>query len=214
MTERERFRYRLTFHKTEAMRFIGHLDLYRSLERSIRRAGLPMAYRSGFHPHARLQLASALPLGFTSRAELADLWLEQPVGEAEVLAMLQAASPPGLHFVDARIIVAAEPALQEQVTSATFSAILAEPPTADLEQRIQTLLSAASLSRPWRNKEHDLRPLVERLEIAGPGQLLMRLAARQGATGRPDEVLEALGLDPLAARIERTALTLAAGPAT
>jgi hypothetical protein len=38
--------------------------------------------------------------------------------------------------------------------------------------------------------------------------LYMRLAAREGATGRPEEVLESLGLDPTAARIERTALIL------
>jgi hypothetical protein len=37
----------------------------------------------------------------------------------------------------------------------------------------------------------------------------MRLSAREAATGRPDEVLLTLGLDPFAARIERTGLVLA-----
>jgi hypothetical protein len=37
----------------------------------------------------------------------------------------------------------------------------------------------------------------------------MRLSVREGATGRPDEILSVLGLDPSAARIERTALTFA-----
>ncbi len=70
MTEQERIRYRLRFHKTEAMRFTGHLDLHRALERTIRRSGLPLAYTRGFSPHPRLQLAAALPLGFVSRAEV------------------------------------------------------------------------------------------------------------------------------------------------
>jgi radical SAM-linked protein len=214
MIEQGRFRYRLTFHKTEAMRFTGHLDLYRALERTIRRADLPLAYRSGFSPHPRLQLASALPLGFTSRAELADLWLEQPLEASDVLARLKAAAPPGLAFVGAQVAGAAEPALQEQVISATFSATLTASTPADLGERIRTLLSSSTVTRQRRGKSYDLRPLIESLEAVSPDGLTMRLSAREGATGRPDEVLEALGLDPLAAEIERTSLTLAAAAAT
>ena len=38
--------------------------------------------------------------------------------------------------------------------------------------------------------------------------LHMRLHLKPGRNGRPDEVLIALGLDPLAARIHRTAIVL------
>lgn len=69
-------RLRLTFAKTDAMRFTGNLDLHRTWERTIRRAGLPLAYSQGFHPQPRLNLASALPLGFTSQFEMVDVWLE------------------------------------------------------------------------------------------------------------------------------------------
>ncbi|MCX6070567.1 MAG: TIGR03936 family radical SAM-associated protein [Chloroflexi bacterium] len=214
MTEQERFRYRLSFHKTEAMRFTGHLDLYRALERTIRRAGLPLAYRGGFSPHPRLQLAAALPLGFTSRAEVADLWLEQSLDTSDVLDRLQAAAPPGVRFTEVRTAAADEPALQEQVIGASFSASLSEPPPADLAERVGSLLSSASVIRQRRGKSYDLRPLIDTLEAVGPGALVMRLSAREGATGRPDEVLEALGLDPLSAEIERTSLTFAEVTAT
>jgi hypothetical protein len=63
---------------------------------------------------------------------------------------------------------------------------------------IAALLAAESVIRVRREKEYDLRPLVQdlRLEPAAPiGQpLWMRLKARPGATGRPDEVLKALGV--------------------
>lgn len=209
MTEPDRFRYRITFHKTEAMRFIGHLDLYRALERTVRRAGLPLAYRRGFSPHPRLQLASALPLGVTSRAELADLWLEQVTDEEEVFARLEGAAPPGLRFMEARRVIATEPALQQQVISATFDVALVEPGGEDLVGRVASLLSCPSILRQRRGKSYDLRPLVEDLKVLPPAALHMRLAAREAATGRPEEVLEALGLDPLDARIERTSLILA-----
>jgi len=214
MTEQERIRYRLSFRKIEAMRFTGHLDLYRALERTVRRAGLPLAYRGGFSPRPRLQLASALPLGFTSRAELADLWLEQPLEPSDVLARVNAAAPPGLVFVGVQVASVAEPALQEQVIRATFSVTLTEPAPADLGTRVASLLSASSIIRQRRGKSYDLRPLIEGLEAVGPTTLAVCLSAREAATGRPDEVLEALGLDPLSARIERTSISLASAAAS
>ena len=63
------------------MRFTGHLDLHRAWERTFRRAGLPLAYSQGFNPHPRLNLASALPLGFTSEGEVIDVWLEQDLAD-------------------------------------------------------------------------------------------------------------------------------------
>ena len=209
MIESERQRCRLHFDKTPAMRFTGHLDLYRALERTIRRAALPLAYSQGFTPHPKLQLAAALPLGFTSRAELADMWLEQAVDPAHVLARLQDAAPPGLAFRDAAAVASREPALQKQVAEAAYDVDLEDPAPLDLEARIRILLATPELRRQRRGKEYDLRPLLTSLDLAGPGRLRMQLSAREGATGRPEEVLGALGLDPLAARVERTALIFA-----
>ncbi|HNR46619.1 MAG TPA: hypothetical protein PKO03_06090 [Anaerolineaceae bacterium] len=42
-----------------------------------------------------------------------------------------------------------------------------------------------------------------------PLRLSARLSVRDGATGRPDELLAALGLDPFGARIVRVRLILA-----
>ncbi len=209
MIESERQRCRLHFDKTPAMRFTGHLDLYRALERTIRRAALPLAYSQGFSPHPKLQLAAALPLGFTSRAEIADMWLEQAVDPAHVLTRLQDAAPPGLAFRDASPVPAREPTLQQQVAEAAYDVDLDDPAPLDLETRIVLLLATPELRRQRRGKEYDLRPLLISLELARPGRLRMQLSAREGATGRPEAVLEALGLDPLAARVERTALIFA-----
>jgi radical SAM-linked protein len=206
MNGSERLRCRLHFDKTPAMRFTGHLDLYRALERTIRRAGLPLAYSQGFSPHPRLQLAAALPLGFTSRAEVADMWLELAVDPGEILIRLQDAAPPGLAFRDAAPVELSEPALQRQVTNAAYTVDLEDPAPLGLEERIVRLLATPELRRQRRGKEYDLRPLLTSLELAAPRRLVMHLSAREGATGRPDEVLEALGLDPFAARVERTAL--------
>jgi hypothetical protein len=104
-----------------------------------------------------------------------------------------------------------EPTLQKQIRSATYEARLPESGAkSDLAERIEALLNSAELPRERRGKAYDLRPLIETLAtIKGKVEdmsLVMRMAARPSATGRPDEVLLALGLDPLAARIHRKAI--------
>ena len=43
-------RYRFHFEKNENMKYTGHLDLHRTLERTFRRSTLPLAYSQGFNP--------------------------------------------------------------------------------------------------------------------------------------------------------------------
>ena len=63
-------RIRITFVKQGALRYTGHLDLHKLWERAARRAELPLAYSQGFHPQPKMNMAAALPLGFSSRCEV------------------------------------------------------------------------------------------------------------------------------------------------
>jgi radical SAM-linked protein len=205
-------RIRIVFQKTEAMRFTGHLDLHKTWERTIRRARLPLAYSQGFHPQPRINLACALPLGFTSECELADLWLEAELPIQQAAAALEGALPPGIYICTVEKVDLLSPALQTQVRSAAYTLTLLDPIT-DLEERVQTLLSAEALPRVRRGKTYDLRPLIEALEplpepANGKPQLRVLLAAREGATGRPEEVAAALRIEPTAVRYHRVALIL------
>lgn len=203
-------RIRIFFSKTSAMRYTGHLDLHRTWERTFRRALLPLAYSQGFNPHPRLNLAAALPLGFTSEGEVLDAWLSEELPVEEVAARLQPALPPGLGVERIEVIEGKVPTLQTQVRSSEYEVTLVEA-CPDLPDRLQSLLEAASLPRERRNKAYDLRPLIEGLEMLPEGEqgyprFMVRLAARESATGRPEEVLEALGIRPEQARVHRKRL--------
>jgi len=89
-------RLRITFAKTDAMRFTSHLDLHKTWERTLRRANLPLAYSQGFNPHPHINLASALPLGFTGEAEVVDIWLDQTLLVPQIASDLERAAPPGI----------------------------------------------------------------------------------------------------------------------
>ncbi|MCS6911081.1 MAG: TIGR03936 family radical SAM-associated protein, partial [Anaerolineales bacterium] len=163
-------------------------------------------------PQPRLQLAAALPLGFTSECEIADVWLETPQEPEAVRAALEAALPPGLKLLSITEVPPAEPALQTQVRSAEYLVTLDTDWTAEeLDARLAALLAQPSIPRVRRGKAYDLRPLIESAERAGDARTLrLQLAAREGATGRPEEVVEALGIGTVGARFHRTRLILAA----
>jgi radical SAM-linked protein len=209
-------RIRITFAKTEAMRFTSHLDLHRTWERTFRRALLPLAYSHGFNPRPRLNLASALPLGFTGSQEIIDAWLEQALTIADIQQALTQAAPPGLVIQRIEIIDEHAPALQTVLEASDYTLTL-DGQLPDLDESIDTLLQAESLPRQRRGKDYDLRPLVLKLQRLsdsedGCQRIHARLRAQEGATGRPEEVLEVLGADPLSTRINRDHLVIADQP--
>lgn len=206
-------RVRLTFTKQGALRYTGHLDLHKIWERSIRRAKLPLAYSQGFHPQPKINLASALPLGFSSRAEVMDIWLKEEVNN--VPDDLQGHMPPGLTILDSEPVDDRAPSLQSQVVAAEYEVEITEAGhVSSLTEKITTVLEAESIPRVRREKEYDLRPLIEELSLTptplpeGEGNpvIFMRLTAREGATGRPEEVLAVLEIPLEATKIERTRL--------
>lgn len=210
----ETFRMRILYSRGPELRYVGNLDMQLVWERTLRRGRLAVAFSQGFNARPRFHMAAALPLGFTSRCELLDLWLTAPQEPAALAATLQSAAPPGLTIQAVTLVPLNLPALQTQVEAAEYLALLREVPDGlDLERAVVDLLGSPAIPRTWRKKEYDLRSLILELAVeptptGEPPQLRMVLRAREGATGRPEEVLAVLGIDPTAARVERVRLVL------
>ena len=219
-------RIRITFAKQGALRYTGHLDLHKLWERTARRAELPLAYSQGFHPQPKMNIAAALPLGFSSRCEVMDLRLQNDIPLEGLSEKLQNTLPTGIRVLNVERVDDGEPALQTQVASAEYEVTLKEPmDRSELERRIESVTKSESLPRERRGKSYDLRPLIEELQVMESGSelpdqertltgtrapglhtIFMRLMAQEGATGRPEEVLDALGIPFEETRIERTKL--------
>jgi len=199
-------RIRITFSKQGALRYTGHLDLHKLWERAARRAELPLAYSQGFHPQPKMNIAAALPLGFSSICEVLDLRLEQEIPMAGLREKLQATLPPDIQVQSIEQVDERSPTLQTQVLSAEYEIQGIDSDLGlELNRKIESVMTANSIIRTRREKQYDLRPLIETLSLMD-GKIFMRLAAREGATGRPEEVLDELGIQFDETRIERTRL--------
>lgn len=181
---------RIKYRRDERMRFYSHLDVMRAIQRSIKRANLPIDYSEGFHPHMKLSFSPPLPLGYVSEAEYLDLQLESPF-EKNHLTRLSESLPPGIEIVSSRLMLTKGDSLTKLINAAFYEVILENTP-ADLNLRIARLLESKQLE-VVRKKETETKNVSAGhlvLELTLDSNLLkMLLAVSPDGYVRPAEVL-------------------------
>lgn len=115
------FRLRVRYGKRDRLKYLGHLEVIHTIERIVRRAGLPYAVTQGFSPHMRVGFSSALPVGTSSTCEWYDLFMTEFVGLDEAFERLAVASPADLAPIEAAYIDVRTPALTAQLTRLVVS---------------------------------------------------------------------------------------------
>lgn len=207
-------RIRAQLHKGPEARFISHLDLLRSIERALRRTGLPVAYSEGFNPHPKITFASALPLGATSDAEYVDVVFSQPILPHEYQVALSEQLPLGLRVIEAREVAPHGPALMAAIDSAVWQVTFPAPAgghgaVADAIERLRGQGVYLTVhSGKHGERAIDILPLIDQLEVVpcedwpaatpaghvpeGQVRVIMGLAMGQRGAIRPEEVIAAL----------------------
>jgi radical SAM-linked protein len=202
-------RIRITYKKSGDIIYTSNLDLQKIWERTCRRAELKIAYTLGFHPQARIQQAAPLPLGFLSKTEIVDIWLDEDSELSDLKERINLALPIGLNILLIEKINLKDAALQNRITSSVYQIELPPGTLKDLlEQKIRDLLKANELLIIKRGKTINLRERIESIELVENGSsgillMVMRLTQRPGLTGRPDDILNVMGIDPFLTQIER-----------
>ena len=81
---------RVKFRKVGNLQYISHLDLQRTFNRVLVRAGLPLWYTKGFNPHIKMVFGLPLPVGCESECEFLDVRIEREMSAEEILKRLNA----------------------------------------------------------------------------------------------------------------------------
>ncbi len=210
-------RLRIKFSRGPQTKFISHLDITRLWQRAFNRAGIEIAYSTGFTPHPRLALAAPLPLGVTSEAELMDVFIVKGVAPHFFVGAVNQQLPPGLSVDKVYPIAADLPSLQSQVSRADSRVELetASGP-ADVQSAVAATLAKEHI--PWQHQrdtgphQYDLRALIVSICVTSweppVGVLEMRLRCDSNGSGRPEQVTAALGFSQRPLSIHRTQLVL------
>lgn len=95
----EKINLRAVFEKSGRAVFISHLDLLRTMQRAIKRSGIPVWYSQGFNPHIYLNFPLALSLGVTSKTEFMDFAVTEECDNNAIVERLNSVMPEGLHII-------------------------------------------------------------------------------------------------------------------
>ena len=196
-------RLRVRYAKRGRARFTSHRDFGRAFERALRRAGVPMAYSSGFSPHPRISYANASPTGAASEAEYLEIGLAEQCDPAKVQVALDAALPPGLDVVE--VVPSPPGALADLLTGSRWAVDLVGVEPAAVQQAVGRLLAEESVQveRMTKNglRHFDARAAVVSLALdeaaatdaaGSPTVRLLVTLEHTVPAVRPDDVLAAL----------------------
>jgi radical SAM-linked protein len=210
-------RLRVRFRRGEEVKYITHLDLMRLWERALRRAEVPLVYSEGHTPRPRLSLAVPLAVGVTSSAELMEVFLTRRVALRDFIRSVTAQLSAGIEVLEVVEVGLGLPSLQSEVRWARYRV---EGPLNGAHEDVRSAVSRflAADSIPWEHmrerevRRYDIRALVRDLAVedaaAGSYALAMTLRCDNAASGRPEQVVAALGL-PDPSTIHRQELVLA-----
>ena len=187
---------RIKFRKNGVMKFIGHLDIMRYFQKAIRRAGIPIAFTSGYSPHMIMSFANPLGVGLTSDGEYFDIELTESIASKEAVRRLNEQMVDGMEIVSfvqipddkkskGMSIVAGADYLSS-VKNGSLPEDLAEKLEAFYAQNEICVVKKTKKSE----KEVDIRPMIYKLECRNGG-IYMRVAAGSVQNLKPELVTEA-----------------------
>ena len=90
---------RLVYEQTCRAIWMSHLDTMRTLQRAVKRAGIPIRYSEGFSPHQIMSFASPLGVGLTSDGEYLDIEVNSMTTTEEMKDALNRTMVEGVEVV-------------------------------------------------------------------------------------------------------------------
>ena len=189
---------RIRYAKRGRLRFSSTRDFSRALERALRRAGVPIAYSAGFHPHPLVSYANAAPTGTASEAEYFEVRVTERVDPSALRAALDEALPQGLDVLE---VVAAGPgALADRLEASEWRIVVRGADPDAVTDAVTAYLSCdvAEATRTFKTgpRTFDTRGAVLSMAVTGvdeEGCAILRVVVRHTTPSvRPDDILTAL----------------------
>lgn len=191
----------LQFQKGDIVRHLGLLDLQRTMQRALRRSGLPVAYSKGFNPHIVMSFASALSSGIPGDAELLDVSLCGDTTEEECLAAMNRVLPPSLACSRVRLVDDRFPKVSASLRTAQYRIILRGSEARRIVECVPSFLDQEEIMALRKTKKNEtmvnIRPMIHELIAEYDDQtdsavMITRVSFVELATLKPDLLLEAL----------------------
>lgn len=186
---------RIKFSKEGPVRFIGHLDIMRYFQKAIRRAGIDIAYSTGFSPHQIMSFASPLSVGHESCGEYFDVELNSITDTGDIKMRLNRTMAEGIQILQVAVLDETEGNAMASVAAADYLISFRDSVSLpdDWKEKLTAFYKKDKIPVIKKTKkgerEIDLKETIYQLEIR-EDQVYMLLDAGSGSNMKPGFVLE------------------------
>ncbi len=87
---------RVMYEKKGRAIYISHLDIMRTFQRVLTRAGIAVKHTEGFNPHPYISIALPLSLGYTGKCEFLDMVILDGMKSEEIVSRMNMTMPEGI----------------------------------------------------------------------------------------------------------------------
>lgn len=182
-------RLRMRFSKLGAIVNLSHLELINLFTRAVSRAGVPVLYSQGFHPHPRFSFATATSVGVESLAEYLDIYVDGMAPE-QARVRLNRVLPEGIAILDAEEMPLKTDSLSVLISGTRYRVTLSGYCAEQLAEQVVQFMAQPSWmqvrEKKGQRQEFDLRREVQSLTSCG--SILEMVLGR----GKPLEVAAAV----------------------
>lgn len=182
-------KYVLRYRKIDNAKYISHLDFLRTIQRAMRRAGLPLKYSEGFNPHPNLSFALPLAVGVSGENELFEIELTEQWDAGEIVKKLNEVMPEGIEVTEAKSVE------KNNFSFVTYGLYEIEPENMMTYEQVQEFLGNTEILIEKKTKkgvkETNIKPDIAYIKT-GENNIYMMLAAGNNSNLKPMTVVSAI----------------------
>jgi len=194
--------------RSGALCYISHLDLLRCVQRTLRRADLPVQYSQGFNPHPILSFAQALGVGLQTKGDYFAVGLHTSMMPQALVQRFNGHAPKGLGAVAARAMADGEKSPMALVQAARYRLWVKANILQTLHEGTRKLMAMASYPIVKKEKQEDVRPLIHDVDFDAEGVRFLVSCGNENLSHKTivDAVSQIAGLLPEDIKIFREEL--------
>lgn len=195
---------RIKFRKYGVMKFIGHLDIMRYFQKSMKRANIPIAYTQGYSPHMIMSFANPLGVGLTSDGEYFDIELKDYISSKNAVSQLNEVMVKGMEIVSFVELPEEQKTGMSIVAAADYYVYSKDKEFSkgliEALERFKSEEHVVIMKKTKKSyREVDIRPLIYKISFE-EDMIFMQVATGSVENLKPELVMEALlgyaGLEP------------------
>lgn len=175
------YKYAVKFSKTGTICYTSHLDIMRLFNRTIKRAGIKLAYSQGFNPHPKMVFAQPLSLGYTGLNEYIEIETTEDHEPGYIAEKLSELMPPGLDIKGCERMAEGRKTLAAMTVAAEYMIEIPLAKSVDMsdeeiaefymsQDRIVTLKKQKKKKVPV---EIDIKPMIRQLQVLQQNGLIV-----------------------------------------